>query len=97
MEVDEIELTYPSLTPLKQTITIYDISQLLLCVILFLHQFMVMLVARESALIFIDEKSRSAMSEMLRRANLYIQQLEYIPNANKANADDGAAKQLEPK
>jgi len=43
-------------TPYKTEITIYDISQVLLCVILFIHQFMVMFVARESALIFIDER-----------------------------------------
>jgi hypothetical protein len=44
------------MTPYKTSITIYDISQVLLCVILFIHQFMVMFVARESALIFIDER-----------------------------------------
>ena len=45
-----------TMTPYKTSITIYDISQVLLCVILFIHQFMVMFVARESALIFIDER-----------------------------------------
>lgn len=41
---------------------------------------MVMFVARESALIFIDERQFSSMSEMLRRRNLHIQ---YAPSNNK--------------
>ena len=72
-------------TPLKTAFTIYDISQVTLCVILFLHQFMIMFVARESALIFIDEKTHSSMSEMLRRRNLHI--AEYIPNSQKVKEE----------
>jgi hypothetical protein len=81
-------------TPLKTKVTIYDLSQVLLCVILFLHQYMVMFVARESALIFIDEKKFSQMSEMLRRRNLHIS--DYLPNnAAKSVDDSGASKAKE--
>lgn len=45
---------------------------------------MIMFVARESALIFIDERTNSSMSEMLRRRNLHIS--EYFPSKN---ADEG--------
>lgn len=75
-----------NITPYKTAITVYDISQVLLCVILFLHQYMVMFVARESALIFIDERKFSSMSEMLRRRNLHIQ---YAPS-NKADGSKDA-------
>jgi hypothetical protein len=64
--------TTNSITPVKTAFTIFDISQLILCVILLLQQYRVMFVARESALIFIDEHVNSRMSEMLRRKNLYI-------------------------
>lgn len=74
-------------TPLKTAITVYDISQVTLCVILFLHQFMIMFVARESALIFIDERYYSSMSEMLRRRNLHI--ADYIPNSQKVSEEGG--------
>ena len=84
---------FPQVTPLKTEITIYDLSQVLLCVILFLHQYMVMFVARESALIFIDEKKNSQMSEMLRRRNLHIS--DYVPNASKAVDDASANKPKE--
>ena len=43
-------------TPVKTKITIYDLSSLILCVILLIHQYMVMFVARESALIYLDER-----------------------------------------
>lgn len=66
------------MTTLKSGVTVFDVSQILLCVILFLHQFMIMFVARESALIFIDERTNSSMSEMLRRRNLHIS--EYFPS-----------------
>ena len=45
---------------------------------------MIMFVARESALIFIDERTNSSMSEMLRRRNLHIS--EFFPTKN---ADEG--------
>ena len=43
-------------TPVKTGYTIYDLSSLILCVILLIHQYMVMFVARESALIYLDER-----------------------------------------
>jgi len=82
--------TMATMTTLKTNPTVYDLSQVLLCVILFLHQFMIMFVARESALIFIDERTNSSMSEMLRRRNLHIS--EYFPNKN---ADEGGEAQAE--
>ena len=48
---------------------------------------MIMFVARESALIFIDERTNSSMSEMLRRRNLHI--AEYIPNSQKVSEEGG--------
>ena len=54
-----------------------------------LHMFMIMFVARESALIFIDEKSNSSMSEMLRRRNLHIS--DYVAAAK--GGDEGAENQ----
>lgn len=52
-----------------------------------LHLFLIMFVARESALIFIDERTNSSMSEMLRRRNLHIS--DYIPQANKTADESG--------
>jgi hypothetical protein len=43
-------------TPVKTAYTIYDFSSIILCVILLIHQYMVMFVARESALIYLDER-----------------------------------------
>jgi len=81
------DMSFTETTPLKTAITVYDISQVTLCVILFLHQFMIMFVARESALIFIDERYFSTMSEMLRRRNLHI--ADYIPNSQKVSEEGG--------
>lgn len=77
-------------TNIKTAWTIYDVSQVLLCVILLLHQFMIMFVARESALIFIDERTNSSMSEMLRRRNLHIS--DYIPTAK--TGDEGVGETM---
>ena len=43
-------------SPVKTAYTIYDFSSIILCVILLIHQYMVMFVARESALIYLDER-----------------------------------------
>ena len=51
-----IEIDGEPPTPVKTAYTIYDFSSIILCVILLIHQYMVMFVARESALIYLDER-----------------------------------------
>ena len=55
----------------------------LLCVILFTHLIMIMYVARESCLIFVDEKTSSRMSQLLERKKLHIANPEYAEDSSK--------------
>jgi hypothetical protein len=49
----------------KQTFTIFDISQLLLCVVFGIHCLSNLFVGRETLLIFVDESQRQGLSHRL--------------------------------
>ena len=65
--------------------------------ILFIHQVLIFLIARESVLIFWDEKVSSSMSQMLERKNLHVNEIRFLAqdvNNGEAQANGGGAPKI---
>ena len=69
----------------KVSITIFDIGQLLVAITLFCHAIIIMNVARESILIFIDEHKAQSLSKTLDRKNLGVDATGFFTSRNRQN------------
>ena len=69
----------------KTNPTLFDIGQVLVAVILFCHSIIIMNVARESILIFIDEHKAQNLSKTLDRKNLGVDATGFFTARNRQN------------
>lgn len=67
----------------KTNLTLFDIGQVLVAVILFCHSCIIMNVARESILIFIDEHKAQNLSKTLDRKNLGVDATGFFTARNR--------------
>ena len=65
--------------------TVFDIGSTLVMVILFCHAVIIMNVARESILIFIDEHQAQSLSKTLDRKNLGVDATGFFTSRNRTN------------
>ena len=65
--------------------TVFDIGSILVMVMLFCHATIIMNVARESILIFIDEHKQQSLSKTLDRKNLGVDATGFLISRNRTN------------
>ena len=69
--------------------TVFDIGSTLVMVILFCHSVIIMNVARESILIFIDEHKQQSLSKTLDRKNLGVDATGFFTARNNRTGEAG--------
>ena len=70
----------------KTKMTIFDIGSILVMIMLFSHATIIMNVARESILIFIDEHKQQSLSKTLDRKNLGVDATGFFTTRNQTGA-----------
>ena len=71
--------------------TVFDIGSTLVMLILFCHSVIIMNVARESILIFIDEHKQQSLSKTLDRKNLGVDATGFFTARNNRAGEAGSA------